>query len=128
MDIGNDLFLQESTIAQYTAHLTNIVNACKTSGDVLLMTGFPYGLPLPSRITASQYQAAVLAVASSTKSPIWDTLTTWGGYGASQNGWSKMGMNAGWNASCCGGLADKAHWSVASNVYLATMISVMLLQ
>lgn len=128
MDIGNDIFLQELTITRYTAHLTNIVDACKASGDVLLMTGLPYGLALPGPVTPAEYQAAVSAVASSTRSPIWDTLATWGGYGASQNGWSNMGMNAGWNASCCGGAADKAHWSVASNVYMATMISVMLLQ
>jgi hypothetical protein len=128
MDIGNDVFLQESTISRYTAHLTNIVNACKASGDVLLMTGLPYGLALPGPITAPEYQAAVSAVASSTKSPIWDTLATWGGYGADQNGWSRTGMNTGWNASCCGGAADKAHWSIGSNVFMATMISIMLLQ
>ena len=135
MDISNDAYHRETTIPLYMAHLTELVSACKASGDVLLMTGFPYAVVFPGPVTpsqfqasVSQYQAAVLAVAKSTKSPVWDTLATWGGYARDQNGWSKMGMNAGWNASCCGMAGDKAHWSVANNVYVATMITVMLLQ
>lgn len=132
MDTANDMFLQQATIPQYTASLIRVVEACKASGDVLLMTGFPSGIPqgieLARHINPAEYQAAVVAVANSTGSPVWDSLAAWGGYGPGKNGWSNMGMNAGWNAACCGGAADMAHWSVANNVFVATMISVMLLQ
>ena len=122
-DIGNDAG-QQTPISSYTAFLTAIVTACKSSGaDVLLTTGLPYG-GNSSPITVEQYQAAVVAVAAATNVPVWDSLTTYGGTSA---GWTAS-MPAGWNAGCCGGGADIAHWSIASNVYEAAMISLMLLQ
>lgn len=122
-EIGNDAGAQTS-IDSYTASLTAVVTACQSAGaDVLLTTGLPYG-GSSSPITVPDYQAAVIAVAKATNVPVWDSLTTYGGPIA---GWTAA-LPAGWNASCCGGDADRAHWSIASNVYEATMISLMLLQ
>jgi hypothetical protein len=82
-----------------------------------------------SPITIEQYQAAILAVAASTNVAVWDTLKTWGQTsGPGVTGWTSTGMNSGWNPGCCGQAADMAHWSVANNVYAATLIAMMLLQ
>jgi hypothetical protein len=125
MDIGNDQ--QNNTpIPTYTSNLTNIVNACKSSGDVLLMTGFPSTLPGPPG--GSPYVAAALGVASATNSPVWDTIAAYGGYTDTVSGWYSMGMNAGWNGVNNGGTPETAHWSSASNVYQATILSMILLQ
>ncbi len=122
-EIGNDAGAQTS-INSYAASLTAVVTACQSAGaDVLLTTGLPYG-GSSSPITVPDYQAAVMAVAKATNAPVWDSLTTYGGPIA---GWTAT-RPAGWNASCCGGGADMAHWSIASNVFEATMISLMLLQ
>jgi hypothetical protein len=122
-DIGNDAAAQTS-IDSYTASLTAVVIACQSAGaDVLLTTGLSYGAS-SSPITIPQYQAAIMAVARATNVPVWDSSTTYGGPLA---GW-KNSLPAGWNASCCGGESDMAHWSIASNVYEATMISLLLLQ
>jgi len=128
MNIGNDAYKQTS-LADYGKALAAIVNACKRSNaDVLLMTGFPYGITV-SPLTIEQYQAAIRQVAASTNVPVWDTLKTWGqASGPGETGWTSMGMNSGWNIACCGQKADVAHWSVANNVYAATLIAMMLLQ
>jgi hypothetical protein len=129
MELGNDASVQTS-ITTFTAALIAVVNACKQSGagDVLLMTGFPYGTT-SSPITIEQYQAAVLAVAASANVAVWDTLKTWGQTsGTGATGWTSMGMNSGWNPGCCGKATDITHWSVANNVYAAALIAMMLLQ
>jgi hypothetical protein len=122
-DIGNDAAAQTS-IDSYTASLKAVVSACQSAGaDVLLTTGLPFGAT-SSPIAIPQYQAAVIAVAMATNVPVWDSSTTYGGPVA---GWT-AGLPAGWNAVCCGGKSDIAHWSIASNVFEATMISLLLLQ
>lgn len=129
MELGNDAYLQ-TPLRDYKRAMTAVVNACKQSGagDVLLMTGFPYEITV-NPITIEQYQAAILAVAASTNVAVWDTLRTWGQTsGPGVTGWTSMGMNSGWNAGCCGQAGDIAHWSVANNVYAATLITMMLLQ
>jgi lysophospholipase L1-like esterase len=134
MLLGNDAYMQ-TPLPIYRAATTAVVNACKQSGDVLLMTGFPYGLNdsphvvAGKRINIEQYQAAILAVAASTNVPVWDTLKTWGQTsGPGVTGWNSMGMSSGWNAACCGQKPDTSHWSVANNVYAATLMAMVLLQ
>jgi hypothetical protein len=136
MELANDAYMQ-TPLSDYTAATTAVVNACKQSGagDVLLMTGFPYGITESPNatsgnpVTIEQYQTAVLTVAKSTNVAVWDTLKTWGqNSGPGRTAWTSMGMNSGWNAACCGQAADIAHWSIANNVYAATLMAMLLLQ
>jgi hypothetical protein len=120
-DIGNDAAAQTS-INSYTSSLTSIVTACKTAGaDVLLTTGLAYGAS-SSPITVPEYQAAIMAVAKASNVPVWDSSAT---YGGPFGGWT-VNLSAGWNAGCCGGGSDSGHWSIASNVFEATIIFMLL--
>jgi hypothetical protein len=122
-DIGNDA-AKQTPIDSYAASLTATVSACRSAGaDVLLTTGLPSGAS-SSPIALPQYQATIKAVAKASNVAVWDSSTTYGGQLA---GWTAL-RPAGWNAICCGKGGDIAHWSIASNVFEATMISLVLLQ
>lgn len=125
MGVGNDANAQTS-ITSYTTSLTTIVNGCKAVGaDVLLVTGFPYGITT-SPLTVPQYQAAILAVATSANVPVWDSLAALGG-GATTAPWAALIAN-GWNADCCGNPNDNTHWSVGGYTWFATNIQNILIQ
>lgn len=126
--LGNDAIAQ-TPIATFTADLTSFVNGCKTNGaDVLLFTGLPFGGDT-SPLTVEQYQAAVIAVATSTNVPVWDSLATFGSTsGASLvSSWQRP-IPAGWNGGAIGGPNDITHWSVAGYLYFATIVSQILQQ
>lgn len=124
--VGNDATAQ-TPIATYSADLTNIVAACKVTGDVLMLTGFPYGTTT-SPLTIAQYQAAIIAVAAANSVPVWDSYKNYGNSsGAGTTGWTQN-MGAAWNAVDNGGAADAGHWSVSSNMNAANKIEQILLQ
>lgn len=117
--LANDAGAQ-TALATYTANLTALVNACKAQdADVLLLTGLPLGTDT-SPITIEQYQAAMISVAAATGVPVWDSMAAYGGLA----GWAKY-IPFGWNAAEGGELT---HWSVASNVYEASIIMQILQQ
>lgn len=125
-EIGNDAAAQTS-IVSYAASLTAIVNQCKAVGaDVLLTTGFSFSGDT-SPITIEQYQAAILAVATSAKVPVWDSLTTIGGARGINTAWAAVIPN-GWNAAPIGSANDSSHGSSAEYVWFAMNIAQILQQ
>jgi lysophospholipase L1-like esterase len=94
---GNDAGA-DTVIATYKTDLTNIVNACKASGDVLLVTSQPADPATVTYATTVQYIQADLDVATATNVPVLNWYLSLCGNMTSTPSkacWN-AGMQAGW--------------------------------
>ena len=119
-DVENDAGRRIS-LEKYKMNLSNIVLACRHSGDVLLLNGEPE-LEGGNPDETGPWQEAVVAVANSLNVPVWDIYKTLGG-----SNWPMTFYNSA-GTQCCGNAWDQEHFSVGIYMWQAVYVSQILMK